>query len=202
MSVSYENWIASNDLAPTDKEQMRRRALYYATAISMDCAEMLSVYMAHCKGAKFHERNGAMTEPKIEENKRAIKELVCQSIYLMLVEQGGNECPNWLKEFARWSWAAADKLMSEPSSKSVMDKYKSFAGIEDNCQATSFNLCSQLALGDTKPDALVMLGQLLEARKEERIKHLSIALSESLDSLDKRIAGPEKRKLIPDISFD
>jgi hypothetical protein len=205
-STQFLDWKAPANLAPADLKSENARAMAFVTLLSMECSSMLTYYINYCKGIqKTSETNGALSPEKLGLQREAVKELVCQSIYVTLADQAEPDVPDWLKHFGLTCWALADELIPQPSSQSILDKYANIGLVDDNYQATSFNLCMKLGLGETRPNALLFLGEMMQYRQGERNRLLHLSLTEPEAKLDGIIAnyGNEpKEDLIPEFSID
>lgn len=205
-SRQFLDWKAPSSLAPTDLQSENARAMAFTTLLSMECSSMLTYYVNFCKGIETtSETNGALSPEKLGQQREAVKELVCQSIYITLADQANPDVPDWLKHFGLTCWALADELIAEPTSQSILDKYADIALVDDNYQATSFNICMKLGLGNTKPNALIFLGQLMQNREPERNRLLHLCLTETeakLDALISNYGNEPKEDLIPEFSID
>lgn len=197
-----ENWLVTDLHEPQTPEQMRKRSFWFATALGIDCANVLTAYANYCQnisnGSAEEQlksivsiENGRTVDKEgndfLKKREIAVKEMICQSIFMTLLEQGGIDAPEWMSTFAMQAWQAADRIYAEPTSKEVMDKYKDLKTVEDNAQATSASICLSLGLGNSKEDAMVRLGWLLQMRRKNRMNLLHTALSARPQELERKI---------------
>ncbi|HNB25265.1 MAG TPA: hypothetical protein PKZ32_22780 [Candidatus Melainabacteria bacterium] len=174
---------------PTDESDRWRRALYFSTAIGIRCLDLLSDYMRYClrPNTMGETPDYSMSEKSPEIHHQAVKELLGLSIWLTMVDQLQGDVPLWLREFFIDCWAAADKLYPCPSSQEIMTLYENQLGADKICEAVSSRLCYKLELEDTKGDACIKLGEMLQENGKARADLLFYALSAKHDALDKSI---------------
>ncbi len=174
---------------PKDEQDRWRRALYFSTAIGIRCLDLLSDYMRYClRPNRMGERpDYPMSEESTKLHHQSVKELLGLSIWLTMVDQLDGEVPQWLREFFIDCWAAADRLYPEPSSQEIMHLYENELGAEKVCEAVSTRLCYRLELEDTKGDACIKLGEMLQGVGPARADLLFYALSAPHDALDQSI---------------
>jgi len=174
---------------PLDQQDRWRRALYFSTAIGIRCLDLLSDYMRYClrPNRMGQTPDYAVTEKAAEIHHEAVKELLGLSIWLTMVDQLQGDVPRWLRDFFLDCWAAADKLYPDPSSREIMALYEEEYGVEKVCDAVASRLCYKLNLEDTKGDACIKLGEMLQSAGPARADLLFYALSASLEALDKSI---------------
>jgi len=174
---------------PASEQDRWRRALYFSTAVGIRCLDLLSDYMRYClRPNRMGETpNYEVTKESAGLHHEAVKELLGLSIWLTMVDQLEGDVPKWLREFFLDCWAAADKLYPEPSSREIMNLYENELGTERVCDAVSARLCYKLNLEDTKGDACIKLGEMLQDAGPARADFLFYSLSATLDALDKSI---------------
>lgn len=174
---------------PVSENDRWRRSLYFSTAVGIRCLDLLSDYMRYClrPNRMGESPDYPVTESSTELHHQAVKELIGLSIWLTMVDQLDGEVPQWLREFFIDCWAAADKLYPEPSSQEIMTIYEDALGAESVCEAVSKRLCYKLELEDTKGDACLKLGEMLQEVGAARADLLFYALSATHDALDKSI---------------
>lgn len=174
---------------PESDQDRWRRALYFSTALGIRCLDLLSDYMRYCLRPN---QQGMLPEYERDESNvtthhQAVKELIGLSIWLTLVDQLKSDVPPWLRDFFLDCWSAADKLYPEPSSHEIMNLYEDKVGTAKICESVSSRLCYKLKLEDTKGDACIKLGEMLEKAGPIRSDLLLYAMSAPLDALDKSI---------------
>jgi hypothetical protein len=167
-----------------DSEQSRAdRALFFATAVSMFCAKGIQALIAHCeKGSGQENLTSQISETTQGE---AIKELVCLTLLIALLEQSNEEAP-WLKSYFADCYKVTDQLFPLPLASSVVASAQGL-GPEDICQISSMNLCYKLGLGATVEDASIYIGQLLTKSQGFRSELLRFTLTSPMDELDQYI---------------
>ncbi|HEY9676615.1 MAG TPA: hypothetical protein V6C76_01340 [Drouetiella sp.] len=182
------NFQVLEDHKPTDETDLRARVLFLTAGIGILSSKLLKTYMDHCDEAV--QSAGVQVESKVtmETYSATVKELLTVSIWLTLFEQAAfNTIPEWFKEFILSCHMVADKVQPAPTSKEIEQKYDFREPIPDICTQVAINLCMQLELGTTAPDALIYLGDLLLQAKPERAELVQFALTQPVAVLDQRI---------------
>ncbi|HEY9788482.1 MAG TPA: hypothetical protein V6D17_24040 [Candidatus Obscuribacterales bacterium] len=177
------------EVAPDDPQELRHRALYYATVLGVRCVKLVTEYVDYClspseTGEKPEFKRSDLSQ---EVHHEAVKELLGLSIWLTMVDQLGGNVPKWLREFFLECWALADKLYPKPSSREIMQTYNTNLRVKDVCQSISSRLCYKLGLGNTKGDACLILGELLWEAGPVRADLLLFSLSQPLEVLDEDV---------------
>jgi hypothetical protein len=169
-----------------DDKQRFRRALAFATALGLQCSNLLTTYIEHC-------RNQALpgaTEPSITQSEFSycVKTLMCVSLWLVLLEQQVN-VPEEMRVFVLDAMNLTDRLYDLPPAKLVMTSYDVSSGPQTIRESASFDICLRLNLGSTAPDALVQLAEVLKKVRPAREQLLRLCLTKTVDELDQMIAS-------------
>jgi hypothetical protein len=182
--------LDEGDIRLSGADEVKHRALFFATALGISCSNLLKLYIEGCREKANREGNasGATVEHSGPEFGAAVKELLCVSVWLTLLEQD-SKVPDWMRNFALEAMADADKLYADPPARSVMESYDITGGAESLFDAASLMLCTKLGLGSSSQDALIYLGQLLRDAKLDRSLLLATALRAPKDELDAKIAA-------------
>jgi hypothetical protein len=175
----------TQEFEPTSDESRRDRSLFFATALSIFCAKAIRALIHHCE--KGSGQTNLMSKIPEEVQSEAIKELVCITLQVALLEQQEKEAP-WLKQFFDDCWKVADQLFNVPSTTNIL---KNVSGMEpeDVCQIGSMNLCHKLGLGSTVEDASIYIAGLLANSQTFRGELLLFGLGAPMAELDKYIAA-------------
>lgn len=175
---------------PIDDAEFRARVLFLTAGVGILGSRILKEYIDHCDAAATASGTPTETQINMDDYSKTVKELLTISIWLTLFEQaavGGRTLPAWFKDFILACHNVADKVQPKPTAREVDERYQLDAAIPDICTQVSINLCMQLNLGSTAPDALIYLGELLLREKPARAELLEFALTQPVADLDKRI---------------
>ncbi|HND08748.1 MAG TPA: hypothetical protein PKH78_15395 [Candidatus Obscuribacter sp.] len=195
-SKSQRQPITLSDLEqfkPQDEQDSRERAIFYATATAVLAGNILTSYINYCKSAVVFSATGQFkpveTEPITEEQfKRMAKEVQTISLWLTICENCGDEIPDWFKEFSYNSLRASDELIDEPITRDIFQTYPLDLGLVPTVQTLSMNVCHKLALGSTRVDAALALGDIILEADVQRIELLKFSLCQSMLVLDAWVA--------------
>jgi len=184
--ASSENFVyVTPEFEPGSDESRRDRALFFATALSIFCAKAIRSLIAHCE--KGSGKANLVSDIPDSVQSEAIKELVCITLLVALLEQKEREAP-WLKRYFEDCWKVTDQLFSSPPTQQVVEALQGM-GPEDLCQIGSMNLCVKLGLGSTVEDASIYIAGLLANSQSFRAELLLFGLGAPVAELDKYIAG-------------
>ncbi|HEY9786488.1 MAG TPA: hypothetical protein V6D17_13860 [Candidatus Obscuribacterales bacterium] len=181
--------LPSTAVPPKTDQELAERALFFATALGMECTRTIRQYIMHCEeGADTNNKNAASQLTK-DEFAEAVKEILCLSIWLTLYEHAEptEDAPEWFKTLLLDAFGFSDRLYPTPQAKDMMGKYNLGQGIETACEMASMNICHKLKLGNTSPDASLHLAKMLMEDESKRAELLKIALTDPLADLDTRI---------------
>jgi len=173
------------DFQPASDESRRDRALFFATAVSIFCAKAIKSLITHCE--KGSGKTNLMADIPDDVQSEAIKELVCITLLVALMEQQERETV-WLKAFFEDCWKVTDQLFSAPPTHMVVDALSGL-GPEDLCQIGSMNLSVKLGLGGTVEDASIYIAALLAGSESFRAELLLFGLGAPIAELDKYISA-------------
>lgn len=176
------------DMCPKDDEDLSQRALFFSTALALFCSKMLRDYIDYCEAPLL--KKSARTEiPYISKKdfQNSVKELLSICLWETLLEESANEIPDWFKTFIVRCHEASEGMIPVPSGKEVMARYDFTEGIQQVFELVSFNICTKLKLGYSCEDALVRLGTMFSASRQERTGLLNFALTEPLGILQLEI---------------
>ncbi|HEY9773255.1 MAG TPA: hypothetical protein V6C81_05550 [Planktothrix sp.] len=168
-----------------DNKERFRRALAFSTALGMQCSNLLTNYIEHCRD----QAMSGSTDPFITQDEFAycVKTLMCVQLWLLLLEQQ-TDIPEEMRLFVLESMNLADRLYELPPAKLVMTSYDVTAGPQVIRESVSFNICLRLNLGGTAPDALVQLSEVLRDVRPHREQLMQMCLTKSLSDLDQMIS--------------
>jgi hypothetical protein len=173
------------DFEPASDESRRDRALFFATALSIFCAKAIRSLIAHCE--KGSGKANLMSDIPDDVQSEAIKELVCITLLVALLEQKERET-EWLKRYFEDCWKVADQLFSSPPTPVILEALSGLAP-DDLCQIGSMNLCVKLGLGSTVEDASIYIAALLASSQSFRAELLLFGLGAPIGELDKYISA-------------
>lgn len=185
--------IDLEEFKPQTEEDSRERAIFYATAMAVLAGNILTSYINYCKSAVVFSPNGQfkpVETPPISEElfKQIAKEVQTVSLWLAVCENSDDDIPEWFKEFSYFSLRASDELIEAPLAKEVFELYPLDLGIIPTIQSLSMNVCHKLALGETRVDAALALGDIILEAARQRIELLKFSLSQSMLVLDTWVA--------------
>lgn len=184
--VAFEKIIPSQAVQPATERELVERALFFATALGMECTHLVRAYIAYCEDNSGPDAQ----QPEISKDgfSEAVKESLCLCIWLTLYEHAETEdSPEWFKTFLAEALTLCDRLYPTPTAKELMGKYKLSDGVELACQLASMNVCHRLQLGSTAPDASIHLASMLLASENRRAELLKLSLTLSVPQLDQMI---------------
>jgi hypothetical protein len=187
--------VSESKSSLTDIKQMHRRALIFATALGINCSRLLATYVEHCRSQSLLGPSASL-EMEQDNFSYCVKTLMCVSIWLVLMEQEV-EVPKELRRFALESMNLTDRLYGEPPAKQVMMDYDLTTGATGLEESVSFKICLRLNLGNTAPDALVKLQEMLKQARPAREVILLQCLTKPLDELDRMIVGDKEQGTSP-----
>src|SRR5215469_11831172 len=120
----------TQEFEPVSDESRRDRALFFATALSIFCAKAIRALIHHCE--KGTGKKDLMSGIPEEVQSEAIKELVCITLLVALLEQQEREAP-WLRQYFDDCWKVADQLFGAPPTETVLNNLSGLEP-EDLCQ--------------------------------------------------------------------
>jgi len=179
----------SDDLKPKSSEEFGDRYAYYTSAILYACTDLIQSGILAFRDGQFGNalQLSATRDFTDEEFGSAVKELCCVSIYLAVLEQGGEAAPPWLVEFLFASLRATDKLAHGPRSREIMQMHEFTAGIEAICQDAAIGACRSLGLGEASLKAAEPIESYLKSNAPYRAELLRFALTEPVEALQQHI---------------
>jgi|GEM_PF-488477 hypothetical protein len=178
---------------PQDEEDSKDRGIFYATAMAVLAGNILTAYINYCQSAVTFTATGKFQQATPvtiteEQFRKAAKEVQTISLWLTICETCGDDIPDWFREFSYNSLRASDELIDEPLSKEIFQFYPLDMGLVPTVQSVSMNICHKLALGSSRVDASLALGDLLMEADRQRSELLKFSLTQSLMVLDTWVA--------------
>ena len=176
---------ALDQFKPQSERDSLDRAIFFATATAALSANILTNYIRYCLAA---HPDDALFPTREKVFNRAAKEILTINIWLTLLESCGEIIPEWYRNFTHSAFRAADELAKEPKVADIFEFYPIDAGMIATLQTLSLNLCHKLDLGDTRPEAVLALGDLIFESATQRQGLLQYSLCQPLITLDTWVA--------------
>lgn len=188
---SAQTFTVTPDLQPQDKEEESERAIYVATVLSAGCADFVQGFVIDCRAGDMGGdlQKAATKQFSDREFSGAVKELTCISIYLTVLDQGGEAAPEWLSKLLFLSLKATDKIVPQPRAREIMQTHEFVTGLADICLDASVSCCRTLGFGDAANHAAVLMQIFLLQNTPYRTDVLRYALTQRLEALRAHVAS-------------
>ncbi|HEY9867749.1 MAG TPA: hypothetical protein V6D08_00960 [Candidatus Obscuribacterales bacterium] len=182
---SAESFAVTPDLMPQSKEEEAERAAYVAAVLAAGCADFVQGFLLDCRNGLMGEalQKAAGRELSDNEFSAAVKELTCITIYLTVVEHGGEAAPSWLSRFLFIALRATDKIVPQPRAREIMQTHEFVSGSEDIALDASVSACRAMGFGDAAAHAAVPIQIFLLQNTAYRSDVLRYALTQPLEAL-------------------
>lgn len=180
---------AGDNLKPSSPEESAERAMYLTSATLAGCADFLQSLLLAFRNGQFGEAlsRAAARSFSDQEFMSAVKELACVSIYLTVLEQGGQSCPQWLTGYLFTSLRSTDKLPHGTRARELMQVHEFVAGAENICADAAAAACRCLGLSAQSAQAAAPMAQFLMDNTAYRAQLLAYSLTQPLDVLHRHI---------------
>ncbi len=170
-------------LAPKNKEEFEKRALFLAYQARDFCRAFLEQHINRCLSGEFGEPIKEALSAGIPRLDNALKELTCISVYLMMLDQGAQDSiPEWLLNVLGRGLQNTDNVISEPPASQILDSYASLADYSV-CHTTAKKVSAQLGLSKFGPAAGEAIHQFLLDGGTDRCRLLTASLEEPFEKI-------------------
>jgi len=188
---SAEIFAVTPDLQPKSKEEEAERAIYVATVISAGCADFVQSFVIDCRAGEMGSELQTAANKRFSDQEfgGAVKELSCISIYLTVLDHGGENAPDWLSKMLFISLKATDKIVPQPRAREIMQAHEFVTGLEDICLDASVSACRTLGFGDSATHAAILMQIFLLQNSPYRTDVLRYALTQTLEALTAHVAS-------------
>ncbi len=173
---------------PGSEEELNFRLDYYTCQLAITASEQLSQALTNLRGSADRLRppelgSLALKQFKEEEFAAAVKETICIWIHHEAVDQGGEWLPDWLRNFFRLAFGAADYMIQKPTAWEVMHAYGRCNDMVALCMEACCRLCGELGFGIASMTFSPAVMPVVLQTGEVRQSVLRDALALSLDEL-------------------
>lgn len=143
---------AEPDNEPKSDEERNFRLDYYTCRLAITASEQLTEALIGLRNAADRLQPPelgtlALKQFKQEEFSAAVKEIVCIWIHQEAVDQGGDALPEWLRQFFRLAFGAADYMIAKPTAWEVMHAYGRCHDMVALCMEACCRVCDELGFG-------------------------------------------------------
>ena len=138
---------------PRSKEETYERLHFYVSWLGVAVADSLQDCLLDLRRKAGMTDNRAVQRLLLkgysdEEYVAAVKEILCIWLHLEVIDQGGEEAPEWLVSFLRLAFGCTDRLIAEPKAWNVLSSYEHCEDFVSLCRQTSMRVSRSLGFAE------------------------------------------------------
>ncbi len=179
------------EACPADREESFVRVQFYISRLALVASDHLLESVMTLRRKAYGLTDQLLQQLALkgftdEEYCAAVKEVLCVWLHLEVIDQGGNDAPDWLLKFLRVAFRSSDYLVESPSAVAVMEAYGDCEDYPSLCSRAALKVCAALGFGVASEVFVSYILPVLKASRPLRQQVLEKALSWPLEKIQRQ----------------